>query len=82
MSRLPERQQNAVKAATPILTMGITFGVRKGLAAAYKAKTGRPAPLVTDRDSTILSRVLWAAAVAAVVVLVEAVVIEALSDDD
>ncbi len=80
MSRLTQSQGSTLKTVTPVVTMGITWGVRKGLAAAYTARTGRSAPVVADRTRSILSRVLWAASVTAVVVLIESIVLDALTD--
>ncbi len=76
MSTTPEPQRNAMKALTPLITAGATFAIRKSLTAAYRAKTGREAPTLLNRDASVASRVLWAATVAGAITLAEVLLLE------
>jgi hypothetical protein len=80
MSRTPEDQRNAMKTLTPLITTGVTFAVRKSLTAIYKAKTGREAPTLFNREASIASRVLWSAAVAGFITLAEVIMLEVLQN--
>jgi hypothetical protein len=70
-----------LRSATPVVTLGATWVVRKGMMKGYEAGTGRKAPLVRSRDASLVEKMLWAATMAAVVVLVEAVIWRMLEED-
>lgn len=74
--------QTALRTAAPLINLGASWAVRKGMMKAYEAKTGRPAPVVHSRNGSVIATVLWAAAVAATLALIETLVIRALADDD
>jgi hypothetical protein len=67
--------------ATPLITMGATWAARKSMIKVYEAATGRPAPLVRSRESSVAAKILWAAALAGVVALVEVVIWQVLDDE-
>ncbi len=69
-------------AAAPAISLGAAWAARKGLAKAYEARTGHPAPLVARSDASITRRILWAAAMAASVALIEIVIWKLLDPDD
>ena len=48
-------------AAAPLITMGTTLVVRKALIKGYEASTGKPAPVIANRDAPVLARILWSA---------------------
>ena len=66
----------------PVLSMGATWAARKGMIKAYESKTGKPAPLVRSRQAPVLEKVLWAAAMSALIVLIEAIVWKAVGDEE
>jgi hypothetical protein len=69
-----------LKTMAPVVVMGATWAARKGMVKAYEAKTGRHAPVVRSRESSVVTKVLWAAALAGVVALIEIVVWQVLDD--
>jgi hypothetical protein len=75
-------RRETLRTVAPLLNFGLTWGVRKGMIKAYESRTGRPAPLVHTRNGSVLATVAWAASIAAVLALVETLVIRALADDD
>ena len=66
----------------PVLSMGATWAARKGMIKAYESSTGKPAPLVRSRQSPVLEKVLWAAAMSALIVLIEAIVWKAVGEEE
>jgi hypothetical protein len=74
--------RNTASAAVPIISMGAAWAARKGMVKGYEAKTGRPAPVAHSKHSSILTKVLWAAALAGIIALVEAIVWQAFGDDE
>ena len=66
----------------PVLSMGATWAARKGMIKAYESRTGKPAPLVRSRQSPVLEKVLWAAAMSALIVLIEAIVWKAVGEEE
>lgn len=66
----------------PVLSMGATWAARKGMIKAYESKTGKPAPLVRSRQAPVLEKVLWAAAMSALIVLIEAIVWKAVGEEE
>jgi hypothetical protein len=75
-------RRETLRTVAPLLNFGLTWGVRKGMIKAYESRTGRPAPLVHTRNGSVLATVAWAASIAAVLALVETLVIRALADDE
>jgi len=74
--------RTTARAAAPLISMGATWAVRKVMIRAYEARTGRPAPVIYSRDASLVSKVVWAAAMAGVIALVEVVVVQLLDGDD
>lgn len=60
--------------AAPLVALGTTWVVRKAAMKTYESATGKPAPVVANREAPMLARVLWAAGMAAVVAGVEILV--------
>jgi hypothetical protein len=71
-----------VRAASPLITMGATWAVRKSMISIYEARTGKPAPLVYSRDASLVSKVVWAATMAGVIALIEVAVTQLIGSDD
>lgn len=82
MSPVSPGGRQVARAAAPLITMGATWVVRKGMISVYESRTGKPAPLVGSRNGSIITRVAWAASVAAVIALVETLVMRALDEDE
>jgi hypothetical protein len=74
--------RSTARTLAPLITMGAAFGARKVMVKGYESKTGRPAPLVRSTNGTILEKILWAATMAAVLALIEAIVWKAIGEDD
>ncbi|HYN57640.1 MAG TPA: hypothetical protein VES03_10630 [Motilibacterales bacterium] len=75
----------ALQSARPLITIGATWAVRKGLIRGYEARTGKPAPVVYSRDASVASKVIWAATMAATIALIEAVlwqILDSVEDED
>ena len=70
------------RTAAPLIAMGASWAVRKGMIKGYEARTGRPAPVIYSREASMVSRVLWAATLAGAVALIEVVVWQMLSDHE
>jgi hypothetical protein len=70
------------RAGAPFITLGSTWVVRKAMMRAYEARTGRPAPVVYSREASVVSKVLWAATMAATIAIIEVVVWQILESDD
>lgn len=58
----------------PLITMGTTWALRKALMAGYESATGKPAPVIHNRQASIAQRVMWAAAMSAAIAAIEIVV--------
>ena len=70
------------RSLAPVISMGATWAARKGMIKAYESKTGKPAPLVRSRQAPVLEKVLWAAAMSALIVLIEAIVWQAIGEEE
>lgn len=70
----------AAKAA-PVVSMGAAWAVRKAMVKGYERRTGKSAPLVYSHEASLKSKVLWAAAVAAAIALIEAIIWQAFRED-
>jgi len=75
-------RRDMLRSGAPLITIGATWAARKGMMKGYEARTGRPAPLIRSREATMVQKILWAAAMAAVIALVEVVVWKVLDDED
>ncbi len=76
------RVRTAVGVAAPFVTVAVTWAGPRVLGAAYRARTGRRAPTITSTRYSTLSKVVWSMAVAGVVALAEAVILDAIRDLD
>jgi hypothetical protein len=56
--------------------------VRKAMMKGYEARTGKPAPVIYSREASMTSKVLWAAAVAATIALIEVVAWQLFDSDE
>ena len=57
-----------------MITLGTTWMVRKAMIRGYEARTGKPAPVIYSRESSVISKVLWSATMAATIAVIEIVV--------
>jgi len=48
----------------------------------YESRTGKPAPMVLSHEATFVSKVLWAATMASVLVVIEVVIWKLIGEDD
>jgi len=48
----------------------------------YEARTGKPAPVIYSREASMMSKVLWATAMAATIAIIEIVVWQILDSDE
>jgi hypothetical protein len=78
----PASARTMGRAAAPLITLGTTFVVRKLMMRTYEARTGRSAPVVYSRDASAVSKVLWAATMAATIAVIEIVVWQIFESDD
>lgn len=76
------RVRTAVSVAAPFVTAAVTWAGPRLLGAAYRAGTGRGAPTITSTRYSTLSKVAWSMAVAGVVALAEAVILNAIRELD
>ena len=74
--------RSTARALAPVVQLGATWAARKGMIKAYESKTGKPAPLVRSRQAPVLEKVLWAAAMSALIVLIEAIVWKAVGEEE
>lgn len=74
--------RGALQTARPLITLGATFVVRKAMMKGYEARTGKPAPVIYSRDASMVSKVLWASAMAATIAVIEIVLWQILDSDD
>jgi hypothetical protein len=70
------------RVTAPLIAMGASWAVRKSMISIYEARTGKPAPVIYSREASLTSKVVWAAAMAGVIALVEVVVMQFLDSDD
>jgi len=70
------------RSATPLITLGVTWVVRKAMMSAYESRTGRPAPVIHSRDASFVSKVLWSATLATTIAIAEILVFQVLDRDD
>ena len=70
--------RSMARTAAPLIALGTTWVVRKAMMRAYEGRTGRPAPVIYNRDASVGSKVLWAATMAATVALIEIIVTQVL----
>ncbi len=73
-----ESVRRTATAVAPLVTMGTTWVLRKALMTGYESATGRPAPVIHNREASVTERVVWAAAMGAAIALIEIVVWRAL----
>jgi hypothetical protein len=78
----PSSARSALMTARPLITLGATWAVRKGLMRGYEARTGKPAPVVYNSDASMVSKVLWAATMAATIALIEVVLWQVFESDE
>jgi hypothetical protein len=78
----PDSARTMARAAAPLITLGATFVVRKLMMRTYEARTGKPAPVVYSREASAVSKVLWAATMAATIAVIEVVVWQIFESDD
>jgi hypothetical protein len=64
----------AAKIIAPLLAIGATWAVQKGLSAAYTKATGHQPPRANDPDASLRRIILWAATTAVAVAVVNVVV--------
>ncbi len=69
------------KYIAPLITISTSFAVRRGMIAAYRNITGKPAPTVQTKEAPLLTKMAWAGAMAAVVTLVESLVLRAVHEE-
>ncbi|HEX6887083.1 MAG TPA: DUF4235 domain-containing protein [Candidatus Nanopelagicales bacterium] len=74
--------RTTARTLAPLITMGAAFGARKVMVKGYESRTGRPAPLVRSANGTIVEKILWAATMAAVLALIEAIVWKVIGEDE
>jgi hypothetical protein len=74
--------RSALRTARPFITVGATWVVRKGMMKGYEARTGKPAPVIYSREASMLSKVLWAATMAATIAAIEIIVWQILDSDE
>ena len=74
--------RTALRTAAPLITMGATWASRKGMTKSYEAGTGKSAPSVHSREASMLTKVLWAAAIAGMVALIDIAIWKLLDDED
>jgi hypothetical protein len=72
----------ALQTARPLISLSATWVVRKGLMRGYEARTGKAAPVVYNREASLLAKVLWSATMAATIALVEVVLWQLLDSDE
>ena len=72
----------ALRTAAPLITMGATWAARKGMTKAYEARTGKPAPGIHSREAFVATKVLWAAAIAGIVALIDIAIWQLLDDEE
>jgi hypothetical protein len=77
----PRDIRATARTVAPLITMGAAFGIRKAMAKGFESKTGRPAPVVRSRQAGLMEKILWAAAMASMLALVEALVYKVLDDE-
>lgn len=81
-SATPASNRDLLRSSAPLITLGATWAARKGLMKGYEARTGRPAPLIRSREASMVQKILWAAAMAGVIALIEVVVWKLIDDED
>lgn len=74
--------RHTARAIAPLVTLGATWAARKGMVKTYESRTGKPAPLVHSREAGVLEKVLWAAAMSAVLVAIESIVWRLVDQED
>jgi hypothetical protein len=64
----------AAKIIAPLVAIGATWAVQKGLSAAYTKATGHQPPRASDPDASLRRIIVWAATTAVAVAVVNVVV--------
>jgi Protein of unknown function (DUF4235) len=64
----------AAKIIAPLLAIGATWAVQKGLSAVYTKTTGHQPPRANDPDASLRRIVVWAATTAVAVAVVNVVI--------
>lgn len=62
------------KIVAPLLAIGATWAVQRGLSAAYTKATGNQPPRASDPDASLRRIVVWAATTAVAVAVVNVVI--------
>jgi hypothetical protein len=78
----PSSARSALQTARPLITLGATWAVRKAAMRGYEARTGRPAPVIYNREASMLSKVVWAAAMAGTIALIEVILWQVFDSDE
>jgi hypothetical protein len=74
--------RTALQTVRPLITLGATWAVRKGAMRGYEARTGKPAPVIYNREASMVSKVLWAAAMAGTIALIEVILWQVFDSED
>lgn len=69
---------STARSLAPLAAMAATWGARRIITKGYERQTGKAAPLASSPENSVLSKVLWAAALAAAIALAESLVWKAL----
>lgn len=67
----PSTARAAVRSMAPVINMAAALAARRLMMMSYQSATGKPPPLVHSSRSSLMSKVLWGAAIGAVIALVE-----------
>lgn len=65
---------STARSIAPLAAMAATWGARRIITKSYEKQTGKHAPLASSPDNSIISKVIWAAALAAAIALAESLV--------
>lgn len=71
-----------MRVAQPLVASAVTWAGPRVLGAAYRAGTGRTPPTIRSSRYSVLSRVAWSMAVAGLVALTEALILQAIGGHD
>lgn len=58
----------------PLISMGVTWAVKKGMAKAYQRKTGAPPPQRSDQRAPLGTVLLWAGVTALTTALIDVLI--------
>lgn len=77
----PSTAKAAARSMAPVINMAAALGARRVMMKGYQSATGKPPPLVHSPRSSLLSKVLWGAALGAVIALVEGTIWRLLDEE-